>query len=106
MLLMRRLLVSAAILMVCLPASFFLSIEAYPFWSWVEERYGIEAVGHSGPAEWCYVAAFIALAVLTPFGSACFESACFDSACLDSPCLDAVSIGSFPFDSVDTGAGI
>lgn len=63
MLLMRRLLVSAAILMVCLPASFFLSIEAYPFWLWIEERYGIEAVGHSGPEGWCYVAVFIALSL-------------------------------------------
>lgn len=62
-LLMRRLLVSAAILMVCLPASFFVGILSYPFWAWVEERFGVEAVGRSGPAGWCYVAVFLALSM-------------------------------------------
>lgn len=34
---------------------------ALPLWSWIEARWGIEAVGHSGPAEWCYVAAWLVL---------------------------------------------
>lgn len=29
-----------------------------PFWSWFEHSYGIEAVGHSGPAAWCYLVTF------------------------------------------------
>ena len=29
-----------------------------PFWSWLERAYGIEAVGHSGPAAWCYLVTF------------------------------------------------
>jgi hypothetical protein len=25
-----------------------------PFWSWIEATFALEAVGHSGPAAWCY----------------------------------------------------
>ena len=24
------------------------------FWGWVEARTGIESLGHSGPADWCF----------------------------------------------------
>ncbi|SDR66931.1 hypothetical protein SAMN05444173_0249 [Opitutus sp. GAS368] len=24
------------------------------FWGWFEAKAGIEALGHSGPADWCY----------------------------------------------------
>jgi hypothetical protein len=50
----RRVLISVGILGVCLPLSFVAGIVTVPFWSWLENRFGIEAVGHSGPAEWCY----------------------------------------------------
>jgi hypothetical protein len=30
-----------------------------PLWRWLEARHGIEAVGHSGPAAWCYGASFL-----------------------------------------------
>jgi hypothetical protein len=30
-----------------------------PFWGWIEEEYGIESVGHSGPADWCFSAVFL-----------------------------------------------
>ena len=33
-----------------------------PLWSSLERSAGVEAVGHSGPAEWCYVLVFAALA--------------------------------------------
>jgi len=29
-----------------------------PVWSWVEAHVGIEAVGHSGPAGWCYAVVY------------------------------------------------
>ena len=50
----RRVLISAAILGVCVPVSFVAGVLTFPFWSWIEDRFGVEAVGHSGPAEWCY----------------------------------------------------
>jgi hypothetical protein len=33
-----------------------------PLWSWIEERFGIESVGHSGPAEWCFAATYAVIA--------------------------------------------
>ena len=27
----------------------------YPLWSWIEATYGVESVGHSGPAEWGFM---------------------------------------------------
>ena len=38
-----------------LPAAFVSTIALLPVWRGVEGRWGIEAVGHSGPAGWCYV---------------------------------------------------
>jgi hypothetical protein len=32
-----------------------------PFWSWLEASTWVESVGHSGPAEWCYVVTFVVL---------------------------------------------
>jgi hypothetical protein len=29
-----------------------------PLWSWIEATYGIESIGHSGPAEWCFWAIY------------------------------------------------
>jgi TRAP-type C4-dicarboxylate transport system permease small subunit len=35
-----------------------------PFWSWFEARTGLESLGHSGPAGWCYVALYAATLLL------------------------------------------
>ena len=55
-----------------LPISFIVTILLFPFWSWIEERFGIESVGHSGPAEWCYwvisVVIFISIMIVA-YGS-------------------------------------
>ncbi len=55
---MRRGLVFGAILLaivgVALPVSFIATILLVPFWRWLEADRGIEAIGHSGPAEWCF----------------------------------------------------
>jgi hypothetical protein len=32
-----------------------LAVTLFPFWGWLEATTGIESVGHSGPATWCYV---------------------------------------------------
>lgn len=39
---------------VCLPVSFALTILLVPLWRWIETRFAVEAIGHSGPAEWCF----------------------------------------------------
>ncbi len=50
-----------------LPLGGILTIVLLPLWSWVEATTGIESVGHSGPADWCYrvtlVVVFCSIAV-------------------------------------------
>ena len=68
---MRLLLTLVAIFFFAAPLSIVATILLFPFWSWFEATTGIESVGHSGPAEWCYLAAFLillALATLALFG--------------------------------------
>lgn len=43
---------------VAAPLSFIATISLMPLWSWVERAFGIESVGHSGPATWCFVTAY------------------------------------------------
>ena len=42
------------ILVVGLPLTFITTILLAPLWSWIEATYGIESIGHSGPADWCF----------------------------------------------------
>jgi hypothetical protein len=37
------------------PAAAIATFLLYPLWSWIEATYGIESVGHSGPADWCFM---------------------------------------------------
>jgi hypothetical protein len=58
----KRIAVLAALLLACIPATFVLTLLLLPVWSWIEARYGIEAVGHSGPSDWCFWLVFGVLA--------------------------------------------
>jgi 4-amino-4-deoxy-L-arabinose transferase-like glycosyltransferase len=40
------------------PVTFFATFALMPLWSAIERRHGIESVGHSGPAEWCFWTVF------------------------------------------------
>jgi hypothetical protein len=51
---MKRWLLASGLVVVCLPSSFFVTLLLLPLWSWIEATYGIESVGHSGPADWCF----------------------------------------------------
>lgn len=59
----RRVLCLAALALACLPAAFVLTIVLLPVWRWIETRYGIESVGHSGPADWCFELVYALLAM-------------------------------------------
>jgi len=50
----RRILAILAILVVCVPIAFIVTILLSPLWSWIEATYGIESIGHSGPSDWCF----------------------------------------------------
>ena len=58
----RRILGSAVLALACLPVAFAVTILLLPAWGWIETRYGIEAVGHSGPADWCFWLVYVLLA--------------------------------------------
>ena len=47
-------LIVVLVVVVSLPLSFVITIFLGPLWRWLEARWGIEAIGHSGPAEWCF----------------------------------------------------
>jgi hypothetical protein len=68
----RGLAVVAAIVVLGVPVAFVMTIALLPLWSAIERRYGIESVGHSGPADWCFWLVFViylgaAWAVARPF---------------------------------------
>jgi len=47
----------------CIPVSFVVTFLLTPLWSWMEATYGIESIGHSGPADWCFWAVYAVFAV-------------------------------------------
>ena len=42
------------ILVISIPLTFVINIILNPFWQWLENSFGIEAWGHSGPADWTF----------------------------------------------------
>jgi hypothetical protein len=44
-------------------ATGFITILCQPLWATFESATGIESVGHSGPAGWCYAFTFVVLVV-------------------------------------------
>jgi hypothetical protein len=41
--------------------AFWVTVLLVPLWRWIEGDFGIEAIGHSGPAEWCFYLVFAIL---------------------------------------------
>ena len=58
---MRTILLSVLAMVVTAPISIIVTAMLFPFWSWLESSSGIESVGHSGPADWCYLFMFVLL---------------------------------------------
>ncbi len=56
--------IALAILIGCFPVAVTVTLLIAPFWSWFERRSGMEAYGHSGPSEWCYLVAYCLLVCL------------------------------------------
>ena len=67
---LTRFLVVLAILVVSMPPAFMLTIALLPLWSHIEARYGIESVGHSGPADWCFEVIYVIVVALLGAGFA------------------------------------
>lgn len=56
---MRAAGIAFAICLIAAPVAFAVTIGLLPLWSWIEAKFAIESVGHSGPAGWCYLAVYI-----------------------------------------------
>ena len=50
--------------LLAVPVAFIGTMLLAPFWSWFEATTGVEAMGHSGPAGWCFGAVFSVLLLL------------------------------------------
>ena len=60
----RVILLLAGIVVLGMPLSFVVTILLLPLWASIERRWGIESIGHSGPAEWCFWVVF-AMCIMT-----------------------------------------
>lgn len=61
----RHLVATIAVGLVSLPLSVALTLAMMPVWRWIEARYQIESIGHSGPADWCFMTMFVACVLVT-----------------------------------------
>lgn len=59
----RALLSLLLVLAIAIPLGIVVALLLVPFWSWFEASPGIESIGHSGPAEWCYAVVYVVLVV-------------------------------------------
>ena len=59
--------IALAILIACFPPAVIMTLSAASFWRWLERTFGLEAFGHSGPAEWCYLATYFVLVAAATF---------------------------------------
>jgi len=50
------------VILLAAPVGVVLTIVLQPLWSWIEALTGLESLGHSGPAGWCYVAVWVLVA--------------------------------------------
>jgi len=53
--------IGLAISITAIPIAVLVTIILNPLWSWLEASLTIEAIGHSGPAEWCYLVSYMSI---------------------------------------------
>lgn len=58
----RRITVVLVTALIAVPPSVMATIVLVPLWRWFERVAGIESIGHSGPAGWCYVFVYAVMA--------------------------------------------
>ena len=61
---LRTTLLAAGAGVAAVPVGAVLTVMLWPFWSWFEASTGIESLGHSGPATWCFVVLVLAAAAV------------------------------------------
>ena len=58
---MRRAITFLILALLCAPLAVVLTLVSWQAWGWIEAATGIESLGHSGPASWCYVFVYAVL---------------------------------------------
>ncbi|MEQ1511221.1 MAG: hypothetical protein ABL934_00925 [Lysobacteraceae bacterium] len=59
----RSAIIILCVLLLSVPVSVATTLLLLPLWSWIEAHWGLESLGHSGPADWCYFAIYATTAV-------------------------------------------
>ena len=65
----RPIVATVVLMLLGMPLAFVLTILLSPFWTWLEASTGIEAVGHSGPATWCYWLVYVLMLAACAIGA-------------------------------------
>jgi hypothetical protein len=60
---LARALLAAVSLAASVPASLVATFLLTPLWRVVDQRLGVEAIGHSAPARWCFLVVYAATAL-------------------------------------------
>ena len=60
---MRAFVAALIVCVLALPVAVVATFLLLPLWTWLETRWGIEAVGHASLSEWCFVATWAAIAL-------------------------------------------
>lgn len=61
----KALIVIPLVLVLFVPVAVGITFYLMPLWLWIELNYQIESIGHSAPAEWCFVAIYLTLVTLS-----------------------------------------
>jgi len=52
-----------AVFIIAVPLTLIATFLLYPLWSWLDVIAGIESLGRTGPANWCYELVYVALVI-------------------------------------------
>jgi len=61
----KLLIIIVVLIIICIPLALIITILSNPLFVWFEKTFSIESVGHSGPAEWCYITVYLLLISLS-----------------------------------------
>ena len=70
---MKKVFTALALCLVALPLAAIVTFLLIPLWRWLEATTGVESIGHSGPANWCFVAVYLVI-LAAAFGIWFFSS--------------------------------
>ena len=62
---LKMLFVILVVLVLLAPVAIAITLYMMPLWLWIELNYQIESMGHSAPAEWCFVATYVVLVAVS-----------------------------------------